>query len=236
MTYHNKADNNSISKTVLICGDPLRAKYINDKFLDNGKEITNIRNMLGYTGYYKKNKITVLGTGMGCPSTGIYVYELFKDYNVDNVIRLGTCGGYKKEILPGDLVIALTASTDSNWAHQYNLNGTYSPCVSPYLLNIVKNKVNKLNYNYFEGMILSSDLFSEYNALGKDSWKKWKNMGAIAQDMETYALYSISAYFNKNSLSILTMTDNLETNKYVDDRVNCLNNMITLALEASCEF
>ncbi len=235
MTYHNNASKDEISKTVLICGDPLRAKYISSNYLKDSHKITEVRNMLGYTGYYKNKKITVMGTGMGGPSTGIYTYELFKDYKVDNVIRLGTCGGYKKEILPGDLVIALTASTDSNWAHQYKLNGSYSPCVSSYLLDIVENNIKKLKFNYFKGMILTSDLFSEYNVLGKDSWKKWRDMGAIAQDMETYILYSIASYFGKNALSILTMTDNLETEKCVEDRIKSLDNMIILALEASLE-
>lgn len=236
MTFHNSAKKNEIGKTVLLGGDPLRAKYIAENFLENAKEITNVRGMLGYSGYYKGKLITAMGSGMGGPSIGIYSYELFNDYDVDNIIRIGTCGGYKEDINPGDVVIALTASTDSNWAHQYQLHGTFSPCVSPYLLDIVSDKAKELKIAHHKGMVLTSDLFSVYNALGKDSWKPWAAMGAIAQDMETYILYSNAAYLNKRALSILTMTDNLITKKCVDDRKKCLDNMIILALEASYEF
>ena len=127
-TPHNSAQPGDIAPSVLLPGDPLRAKYVAEKYLTGAKQITGVRNMLGFTGMYGNTPVTVMGSGMGGPSCGIYSYELFSFYNVEQIIRIGTAGGLAQNLKVGDLVFAMTASTDSNWAHQYNLNGSFSPC------------------------------------------------------------------------------------------------------------
>ncbi|HPK64478.1 MAG TPA: purine-nucleoside phosphorylase [Sphaerochaeta sp.] len=220
-----------VASVVLAPGDPLRAKLVAERFLEKSRLITDIRNILGYTGIYKGVEISVIATGMGGPSIGIYSYELFNEYDVETIIRIGTCGGFKKEILPGDRILALTASTDSAWAHQYNLKGTLSPACDPDLLLTAA----LLDPSAHVGMVFSSDLFSSYNALGEESWKAWAAMGALAQDMETYALYATAAHANKRALSMLTMTDCLATGNALhdDERQSALYPMIELALEVA---
>jgi purine-nucleoside phosphorylase len=127
MTPHNSAAIGEIASVVLLPGDPNRATFISTTLLEDAKRVTNVRAMVGYTGFYKGKQISVMGSGMGGPSAGIYSYELFSHYNVEAIVRVGTCGGFKENINVGDLIFALTASTDSNWAHQYDLKGTYSP-------------------------------------------------------------------------------------------------------------
>lgn len=229
MSFHIAAK--EVAPIVLAPGDPMRAKLVAEVFLTDAKLITDVRNILGYTGTYKNKPISVIATGMGGPSIGIYSFELFTEYDVQAIIRIGTCGGFKEEILPGDLILALTASTDSAWAHQYNLNGTLSPVCDPTLLL----RAIELNPNAHLGMVFSSDLFSSYNALGGDSWKAWAAMGALAQDMETYALYATAAYTHKRALSILTMTDSCVTDAALEDheRQIGLYPMIELALEVA---
>lgn len=233
MTYHNKGDVNDFAKTVLLAGDPLRAKKVADNFLKDAKLITDIRNILGYTGFYKDKKISVMGSGMGGPSIGIYSYELFKYYNADNIIRIGTSGGFQKEIQEGDLVIALSASTDSNYAHQYDLKGQFNPCVSESILLKAMKVIREKGIHL--GSIFSSDLFSEYNALGEDSWKKWAKMGILAQEMETFALYCNAAYLNKNALSILSIVTNMASNKDVEDYDLAIDDLIKAGLEIAYE-
>lgn len=207
MTPHNRAEKADIAPVVLAPGDPLRAKLVAEHFLSDARLVTDVRNMLGYTGFFKGQKVTVMATGMGGPSIGIYSYELFTTYDVKAIIRIGTCGGLQKQIGIGDLVCAMTASTDSAWAHQYNLKGTLSPCCDSELLLKAVEQAKQLGYPCHAGMVFSSDLFSSYNALGQESWKAWARMGALAQDMETYALYATAAWTAKRALSLLTMTD-----------------------------
>lgn len=217
MTPHNNANLGDIAKTVLLPGDPLRAKHIADTFLEDCKQITDVRNMYGYTGVIKDSKelhsvagktVTVMGSGMGGPSCGIYSYELFYFYGVEQIIRIGTAGGLQPELELGDLIFAMTASTDSNYARQYQLPGTFSPCADYTLLDkAVKSAVN-LKYPYKAGSVFSSDFFSSYNALneltGDPSWKPWARMGCLVQEMETYALYCNAAWLHKKALSIVT--------------------------------
>src|SRR5690554_1650499 len=179
MSFHIAAK--QVAPIVLAPGDPLRAKLVAERYLEESTLITDIRNVLGYTGTYKGVPISVIATGMGGPSIGIYSYELFSQYDAQAIIRIGTCGGFKEEILPGDRIIALSASTDSAWAHQYNLKGTLSPVCDPKLLLCAA----ELDRDAHLGMVFSSDLFSSYNALGEESWRAWAAMGALAQDMET---------------------------------------------------
>ncbi len=233
MSPHNRASKDEIAKNILMPGDPLRAKFAAESFLENARLVTDVRNMLGYTGYYHGVPVTVMASGMGGASAGIYSYELFKLYDADRIIRIGTAGGLKKELKVGELIFPLTASTDSGWAHQYDLKGTFSPAPDFETLEVAIESANSLRLDYSTGMVFSSDCFSQYNALGPDSWKSWARMGAIAQDMETYALYSNAMYLNKKALSILTMTDNLVTGESFndEDRMNGNSNMIKAALE-----
>ncbi|MGE4453029.1 MAG: purine-nucleoside phosphorylase [Sphaerochaeta sp.] len=237
MTPHNRASKADIAPVVLAPGDPLRAKLVADHFLEDARLVTDVRNVLGYTGVFQNMPVTVLSTGMGGPSVGIYSYELFTEYGVDAIIRIGTCGGLQSTIDVGDLVVALTASTDSNWAHQYNLKGTYSPsCDADMLLRSLSVAKNR-DIPIHAGMVFSSDLFSSYNALGEDSWKAWARMGALAQDMETYALYSTAAWTKKRALSLLTMTDSCVTGQGFGDEMRTvgLYPMIEVALQVASE-
>jgi purine-nucleoside phosphorylase len=237
MTPHNSALIGSIAKTVLLPGDPGRAEWVARRFLSKSEEVTSVRGMKGFTGRYNDKEITVMASGMGGPSMGIYSYELFTHYKVESIIRIGTSGGLQKEIEVGDLVLALTASTDSNFAHQYNLHGNYSPCVDYSLFERAITSAHLLGIPYHAGMVFSSDLFSSYNALGENSWKNWARMGALVQDMETHALYCTAAFTKKKALSILTMTDSCVTGIGLsdDNRMSALEPMITLALHTAIE-
>lgn len=237
MTPHNRAKIGEIAKNVLLPGDPNRAKFVAEKFFDTYKLVTDVRGILGYTGKYKGVDVSVMASGMGGPSAGIYSYELFTHYDVDNIIRIGTSGGLQKELEVGELVLAMSASTDSAWAHQYNLNGTFSPCPDVNLFTTALNKAKELSLKHSAGMVFSSDYFSSYNALGGEEWKRWARVGALVQDMETYALYTTAMYLRKRALSILTMTDNCVTGESFEDdkRMEGNRNMITLALETIVE-
>ena len=237
MTAHNRAKKGEIAPIVLAPGDPLRAKLVAEKFLTDSRLVTDVRNILGYTGLYKGKEVSVLSTGMGGPSIGIYSYELFTEYDVEAIIRIGTCGGLQDNIGVGDLVFAMTASTDSAWAHQYNLKGTLSPACDATLLLEADKQAKILGYVHHLGMVFSSDLFSSYNALGEDSWKAWARMGALTQDMESYALYATAAWCAKRALSILTMTDSCVTGIGLPDekRMTALYPMISVALQTAWE-
>lgn len=246
-TPHNAASAGDIAETVLLPGDPLRAEYIANNYLNDARKVTDTRNMLGFTGFYtsasgNKTSITVMGSGMGGPSCGIYSYELFKFYNVKQIIRIGTAGGLQGFLKPGDLVFAMTASTDSNWARQYALPGTFSPAADYGLLSNAVAAANEHGYSHYEGGVFSSDYFSEYNALnevtGKNSWEPWARMGCLVQDMETYALYSNAAWLGKKALSILTHTDscvNVEEHLPYENRIPALEPMFITALEAAAK-
>lgn len=237
MTVHNRAQKTDIAPVVLAPGDPLRAKLVAQHFLSEACLVTDVRNMLGYTGFYQNKPVSVMATGMGGPSIGIYSYELFSAYDVKAIIRIGTCGGLKKQVAVGDLVAAMTASTDSAWAHQYNLKGTLSPCCDSDLLLTALAHAKSLMIPCHSGMVFSSDLFSSYNALGDESWKAWARMGALAQDMETYALYATAAWTGKRALSLLTMTDSCVTGEGFapEMRSTGLFPMIEVALRTALE-
>ena len=235
-TPHNIANKNEIAETVLLPGDPLRAKYIAENFLNNAKQVTSVRNMLGFTGTWNGNPITVMGSGMGGPSAGIYSYELFSFYDVEKIIRIGTSGGLQEKIQPGEMVFAMTASTDSNYAYQYKLPGSFSPCGDFSLLDAAVKSARKHNFTFHTGSIFSSDLFSSYNAMGeRESWLPWARMGCLAQDMETFALYCNAAWLNKKALSIVTVTDCCVTGRCLadEDRLTGLEPMFTVALETA---
>ena len=230
-TPHNSAKSTDFSETVLLPGDPMRAKYIAENFLQNVREVTKVRGMLGFTGQYKGNPVSVMGSGMGGPSAGIYSYELFAFYGVKRIIRIGTAGGYKPEIPLGALIFAMTACTDSNYAYQYGLPGTFSPCADFQLLKAAVEFAESNAVSYAAGSIFSSDMFSEYNALGAEkAWKPWAEMGCLAQDMETYALYCNASYLKKNALSIVTNVADCNTGKCLSGGMESLTPMIKTAL------
>ncbi len=229
-TPHIEAkDASLIAETVLLPGDPLRAKFIADNFLEDVVQFNAVRNMFGYTGTYKGKRISVMGSGMGMPSIGIYSYELIHFYGVKNLIRVGSCGAMQPNLKLYDIVIAMTASTNSNFIHQYGLPGTYAPCASFELLNKAVKLVESKNYPYHVGNILSSDVFYDEDS---DSWKKWAKMGVLAVEMEAAALYAIAQRASVNALTILTVSDSLVTHELTtsSERQTAFTNMIDVAL------
>ena len=228
-TPHNEASNNEIAKTVLMPGDPLRAKFIAQNYLENVKCYNTVRNMLGFTGTYKGKEISVQGSGMGMPSIGIYSYELYSMYNVENIIRIGSAGSIDDKVNLRDIVIGQGACTNSNYASQYNIPGTFSPIASYKLVASAVCQCQKLGANYHVGNILSSDTFYSDDS---DELKKWQKMGVLAVEMEAAALYMNAARLNKNALAIMTISDcpmkNMSTTS--DEREKTFTTMMEIAL------
>jgi purine-nucleoside phosphorylase len=229
-TPHIGAKVGEIAKTVLMPGDPLRAKFIAENFLEDVILFNSIRNMVGYTGTYKGKRISVMGGGMGMPSIGIYSYELFNFYDVDNIIRIGTAGSMSENVKVRDVVIALGASTNSNYAAQYCLPGTFAPIASFDLVSSAVNVAKEKNINAVVGNILSSDTF--YCA-DKTATEKWTSMGILAVEMEAAALYMNAAQAKKNALCLLTISDSLVTGESLsaEDRQISFTDMMEIALE-----
>lgn len=231
-TPHNAAVMGDIAETVLLPGDPLRAKFIADNFLQEVVQFNGVRNMFGFTGTYNGKKVSVMGTGMGCPSIGIYAYELIHFYGVKNVIRIGSIGATNAKVNVGDIIIAGGACTNSNWAFQYGLPGTISAIPSFDLLFRAKEACEKVGATYHVGNILSSDVFYDKNAW----WKKWAEMGILGVEMESYALYTIAMEAGVNALTICTVSDSLVTGVELDAeaRQNTFTDMMKVALEVAC--
>lgn len=229
-TPHNGAKLGEIAKTVLMPGDPLRAKFIAENFLEDVTQFNTVRNMLGYTGTYKGKSVSVMGGGMGMPSIGIYSYELFNFYGVDNIIRIGTAGSISEKLHLRDVVIGLGASTNSNYAHQYSLPGTFAPIASFDLVSSAVEAAKENNINVVVGNILSSDTF--YSA-DKTATEKWKSMGILAIEMEAAALYMNAAEAGKNALCLLTISDSVLTGESLsaEDRQLSFTEMMKIALE-----
>lgn len=229
MSIHCNAKKEDITKTVLMPGDPLRAKYIAENFLENARLVNTVRNMLAYTGTYKGKEITVFSHGMGMASMGIYCYELYKFYDVENIIRIGSCGSFKEDVHLRDIIIVQGACTDSNYAHQYELPGTYSAISDYSLLEKAVEKAKEKNLTYHVGNVLSSDLF--YHADNKAD--KWIKMGCLATEMESYALFANAAYAGKKALTLLTVSDSLVTNEETtaEEREKTFTAMMEVALE-----
>ena len=201
-------DQNLIAKTVLMPGDPLRAKFIAETFLENPVQINGVRNMLAFTGTYKGKKVTVFGSGMGMPSIGIYSYELFNFYDVDTIIRIGSAGGIADGVEVRDLVVGIAASTDSNYASQFKLPGTIAPTADFDLARKAVETAEKLGIPFKAGNILSSDIF--YNDWEKTN-EEWKKMGILAVEMESCALYLNAARAGKKALCLCTISDKVFT-------------------------
>lgn len=233
-TPHNAAASGDIAPIVLMPGDPLRAEHLSATRLTNPRKITSVRNMLGFTGTYEGKDVTVMGSGMGAPSMGIYSFELFAFYGVERIVRIGTCGGLTPALDVGDLAIAMTASTDSNYAHQYDLRGTFSPCADFDLLERAVSSARKRNIGYWVGSVFSSDVFSLYSALPEsEGWRKWASMGCAATDMECFALYCNAAYLGKKALTLLTCSDSNVSRKEMspEERQTSLQSMFDVALD-----
>jgi purine-nucleoside phosphorylase len=229
-TPHNRANKGDFARTVLLPGDPLRAKYIAETFLTDVVMVNSVRNMFGYTGYYKGKKVSVMGSGMGMPSIGIYAHELFEQYDVEQIIRIGSCGAYQPQCKLFDVIIAQGSCTNSNWASQYNLGGTFSAIADWDLLKRAYDVAQKLNVPTHVGNVLSSDIF--YNDR-PEVWKNWARMGCLAVEMESYALYSIAAALNKKALTILTVSDSFcfKEETTAEQREKSFKQMMEIALE-----
>lgn len=230
-TPHNTAKVGDIAETVLLPGDPLRAKFIAENFLEDAVQFNSVRNMFGFTGTYKGKKVSVMGTGMGCASIGIYSYELIHMYGVKNLIRIGSCGAMVPNVKLGDIIMAAGASTDTNYAHQYHLPGTFSAIASYELLSLAVEAAKANNFPYVVGNVLSSDIF--YNDV--EEWKDWTKMGIMAAEMESFALYCNAARAGVNALSIFTVSDSMVTKEEMttEERQTGFKNMIKVALEVA---
>lgn len=202
-TAHNAAELGDIAKTVLMPGDPLRAKFLADTYLENAKLYNEVRGMFGYTGKYKGKEVSVQGHGMGIPSIGIYSYELYKFYDVDTIIRIGSAGAIDPTLHIGDIIIGLGACTNSNYQSQYNLPGTFAPIADFDLAKRAKEVADKLGYTAKVGNILASDTFYD----DSDSLKDWQKMGVLGVEMESAALYMNAARLGKKALTICTISD-----------------------------
>ncbi len=233
-TAHNRAQEGEIAKVVLLCGDPLRAKFIAENYLENYKLVNSVRNMYYYTGFYKGKLVTVGGSGMGIPSMGIYSYELYNHYDVDTIIRVGTAGTYKENIKIGDIILAAGACSNSNYASQFNLNGTYSAIADFSLLEKGAKIAKESNFVCHVGNVLSSDIFYDDDV---NYWKKWANLGVLAVEMESYALYINAARCGKKALTILSVSDSLVSKEETssEQRQTGFKDMMYIALEIASE-
>lgn len=229
-TPHNEARAGEIAKTVLMPGDPLRAKFIAETYLEDVVCFNKVRNMLGFTGTYKGKKVSVMGGGMGMPSIGIYSYELFNFYDVDNIIRIGSAGGIAEDVKLRDIVIGMGASTNSNFAAQYKLPGTFAPIADFSLLRKAVEAADKMNIKTVVGNILSSDTFYDDN---KEANALWRKMNILAVEMEAAALYMNAARAGKKALCILTISDHVFTGESLsaEDRQLTFRDMMEIALE-----
>ena len=229
-TAHNKAEVGDIAKTVLMPGDPLRAKYIAETYLTEVKCFNSVRNMLGFTGKYNGKEISVMGSGMGMPSIGIYSYELYQFYNVESIIRIGSAGALHEDIDLKDLVFAQGACTDSRFAYQYELPGSFAPIADYSLLEKAVSEARALGTRFKVGNVVSSDIF--YNVY-PEAAKKWAGMGVLCVEMEAAALYMNAAKLHKKALAILSISDHIlkGTELSPEERQTGFSEMMEIALK-----
>lgn len=230
-TPHNNAKKGDIAKTVLMPGDPLRARFIAENYLDSPVCYNEVRGMLGFTGTYKGVPVSVQGSGMGMPSIGIYSWELFNEYGVENIIRVGTAGAVSDSVALRDVIIGISASTNSNYASQYRLPGTYAPTASWQLISAAVKAAQAKGCTYHVGNIFSSDTFYD----DANSLAEWQKMGVLGIEMEAAALYMNAARSGKNALAILTVSDcplrGLSTT--AEERQTSFRDMMEIALETA---
>ncbi len=228
-TPHNNAKKGDIAKKVLMPGDPLRAKYIAETYLEDPVCFTTVRNMFGYTGTYKGEKVSVMGSGMGMPSMGIYSYELYNFYDVEKIIRIGSAGALQDDVNVMDVVIAMSACTDSNFAGQYHLPGTFAPTASYSLLERAVEVAKEQGTPVRVGTVVSADAF--YND-DPESAKAWRKMGVLCTEMECAALFMNAARAGKEALGILTISDHIFRDEAIsaEERQTSFNKMMEIAL------
>lgn len=232
-TPHNGAQYGEIAKTVIMAGDPLRAKLMAERYLENPKLVNQVRNMFAYTGTYKGKEVTVMGHGMGIPSIGIYSYELFNFYDVETIIRVGSCGARQMYVNLGDLVIAQGSCTDSNYGAQYDLPGHFAPLANFELCRKAVDAAAKRGYKYHVGNVLACDIFySEDPRRGN-----WTKMGVLADEMEAPSLYMNAARAGKKALVICTVSDHILTGEALpaEARQNTFTNMMDVAFDMISE-
>ena len=237
-TPHINAIPEDFAKTVLMPGDPLRAKFIAESFLDAPRLVNNVRGIQGYTGTYKGVPVSVMASGMGMPSIGIYSYELFNFFNVENIIRVGSAGGMSKKVNVRDIIIAQGACTDSNYAHNFRLPGTFAPIADYNLLRTAVSKAEEMSLSFTVGNVLSSDVFyGDMAGLSAEEAPSalWGKMGVLGVEMEAAALYMNAARAGKAALAILTVSDHLLTGEALSAelRQNSFTDMMKLSLETA---
>ncbi len=233
-TPHISAQAGDFAKTVLMPGDPLRSKFIAENFLENAVLVNNVRGVQGYTGYYKGKRVSVMASGMGQPAIGIYSYELFNFYDVSSIIRVGSCATYHPDLHPMDIILAMGACTDSNFAAQYNLPGTFAPIADFGLLQKAVAECVKSGVNFKVGNIFSSDVFYHDTTNGLE----WSKMGVLGVEMESAALYCNAARAGKKALCICTVSDsfiNPAENISVEARQTSFTKMMEIALNVAEE-
>ena len=235
-TPHNEANLGDFAKTVIMPGDPLRAKYIAENFLENASLINKVRDMYAYTGNYKGTKVSVMAHGMGIPSIGIYCYELFKFYGVENIIRIGSCGAYKKDLKLFDIILAKNVYSESNFALTLNNEDCHIVSSSKELNSIIENTSKEINIPIVKGNTVCTDCFDVYMTdVNKFLERIPNDFDPIGAEMEAFALFYIANLFNKKASTLMSVVDS----KYIKeiaspkDRESGLNNMIKLALESS---
>lgn len=228
-TPHIKPNGVPIAETVLLPGDPLRAQFIAENFLTDVQIFNEVRGMLGFTGYYKGKQVSVMGTGMGTPSMGLYSWELINIFGVKNLIRVGSCGAIQDNMNLYDIVIAMGASTDSEYVRQFNLPGYFAPIASYDLLHKAKQVADEKELVTHVGNVLSSDVF--YSA-DETALNKWRDMGILCAEMETNGLYLNAASAGVNALTIMTVSDHIMRNEKTtqEERQTAFTNMMEIAL------
>ena len=237
-TPHINAVPGDFGQTVLMPGDPLRSKFIAENFLENAKLVNNVRGVQGYTGYYKGVKVSVMASGMGMPSMGIYSHELFNVFDVQNIMRIGSAGSINMDIKIRDIVMGQASCTDSNWAGQFHLPGTFAPICSFEMLEKAVESAKTVGVNYHVGNLLSSDRFYGDDVNVPEVFQAnnaWKKMGVMAIEMESAALYMNAARYGKNALAICTISDHILTGEALsaEERQNSFTQMMEVALETA---
>ena len=230
-TPHNGDKPDDFAKTVLMPGDPLRAAYIAETFLDSPRLVNNVRGIQGYTGTYRGVPVSVMASGMGMPSMGIYCHELYKEYEVENILRIGSAGAISRRLRLRDVVAAQGVCTNSNFAHQFQLPGTFAPIADFTLLETAVGAAREMGVEMPVGNLLSSDTF--YDA--SNSTMKWTEMGVLAVEMEAAALYMTAAYLGKRALAICSISDSIVTGEALpaEDRQTTFTTMMKIALETA---
>ena len=232
MTPHNEANKEDIAKIVLMPGDPLRAKYIAENFMEDAKLVNSVRGMYAYTGTYKGKRITVMGHGMGIPSVGIYTHELFKFYDVDCIIRIGSCGGYIQNLNLKDIIVVDKAYSESTFAEIYDGGKEHLIGVKNSCNNAIIETAKEMNLNIVQGNVHSTDVFYSETT---DINKLYEEQGCLAAEMESFALFEIANHLNKKAACILSVTDSLVKPEKLtpQERQTALTNMIKLGLETA---